>query len=105
MFTCNATGVPLPGIMWSGASGQNIEPQSDEVINTAGGMIRQSQIMLSNLQLGDFGTYTCTAATNQFGSDSEMASLECKMILISTANVYIILIQYIWKIHIVCVNV
>ena len=80
MFTCNATGVPLPNITWRSDSNDTITPQSDEV--TDDGMVRQSQIMLSNLQLGDFEIYTCTA-TNEFDSDSEMALLQCEMIIVS----------------------
>ena len=75
-FTCNATGVPLPTITWSSVSNSIIMSQSDEVID--GGLVR-SQIMISTLQLGGFEIYTCTA-TNEFGSDSEMASLQCKII-------------------------
>ena len=77
-FTCNATGVPLPTITWSSESNGAIMPQSDEVID--GDLVRQSQIMIPTLQLGDFEIYTCTA-TNEFDSDSEMASLQCKIIL------------------------
>ena len=75
IFTCNATGVPLPSIMWS--SDGPIMPQFD--MATDGGLVRQSQIMLSNLQLEDFENYTCTAM-NEFGSDSEMALLQCEML-------------------------
>ena len=76
MFTCNATGVPLPIITWSSDSSNAIIPLTDMV--TDGGLMRQSQIMLSNLQLGNFENYTCTAM-NEFGNDTEMAMLQCEM--------------------------
>ena len=78
IFTCNATGVPLPNITWSGPDMTDITVQP--VINDT----RQSQITVSDLQIGDFGTYTCTA-TNEFGSVSETALLECKCIIMSSA--------------------
>ena len=52
-------------------------PLTDMV--TDGGMVRESQIMLSNLQLGNFENYTCTAL-NEFGNDIEMALLQCEML-------------------------
>lgn len=85
IFTCNATGVPLPSITWNSESNPAIMPQSDVV--TDGGMVRQSQIMVPNLQLEDFENYTCTA-TNEFGSDNEMALLQCEMSSYLSRNVW-----------------
>ena len=75
----NATGVPLPNITWSGPD-IPVQPNDDMIINDT----RQSEITVSDLQIGDFGTYTCTA-TNEFGSVSETALLECKCIIMSSA--------------------
>lgn len=77
MFTCIATGVPLPNITWSSSNSGSItvDPNDDMIISVT---TRQSQIMLSNLALNNFTTYTCTA-TNQFGMDTTMALLQCKM--------------------------
>ena len=72
-FTCVATGVPLPVITWSSNSNGNIAGQSSMVDE----MTVQSQIMLSALQLGDFGMYNCTA-TNSFNVTRETALLQCK---------------------------
>ena len=77
IFICNATGVPLPIITWSSDSRSAIMPITDMV--TDGGLVRQSQIMLSNLQLGNFENYTCTAL-NEFGNDIEMTLLQCEML-------------------------
>ena len=77
-FNCTAIGVPLPTITWSGPI--QVQPNDDMVINDT----RQSQITVSDLQIGDFGTYTCTA-TNDFDSVSETALLECKCIIMSSA--------------------
>jgi len=72
-FTCVATGVPLPVITWSSDSNGNITAQS----NLVDDMTIKSQIMLADLQLGDFGMYTCSA-NNSFNVTSEMALLQCK---------------------------
>ena len=79
IFSCTATGVPLPNITWSGPDIQ-VEPNDDMVIDDT----RQSQITVSGLQIDDFGTYTCTA-TNEFGSVNATALLECKYIIMSSA--------------------
>ena len=69
MFTCTATGIPLPNITWMDEN--NILMGSDMVIN---GTTIQSTLTLSNLQDDDFDNYTCTA-TNMFGSDDVTALL------------------------------
>ena len=83
-FTCTATGLPIPDITWNDTSGIDISVQAgdDMIINDTA---RQSQITVSDLQLSDFGMYTCTA-TNQFASVSDAALLECKCITLSAAN-------------------
>ena len=72
MFTCTATGIPLPSITWMDQDGDIVGTTSDMVIN--GGTAILSTLTLSNLQDGDFGTYTCTT-TNMFGSDDVTAVL------------------------------
>ena len=63
MFTCTATGIPLPIITWMDEN--IILMGSDMVINDT---TIQSTLTLSNLQDDDFDNYTCTA-TNMFDSD------------------------------------
>ena len=84
IFTCTATGLPLPNITWSSTNAIDIPVQTDDdmMINNT---TRRSQITVPNLQLNDFKMYTCTA-TNEFDSDSETALLECKCIILSTSS-------------------
>ncbi|XP_065905338.1 hemicentin-1-like isoform X4 [Dysidea avara] len=71
MFTCTATGIPLPTITWM--------DQDGNIVGTAmvidGDTVRKSKLTLSNLQHEDFDNYTCTA-TNLFGSDDATVLLE-----------------------------
>ena len=88
IFSCTATGVPLPDITWSDPDMTDIQVQTndDMVIDDT----RQSEITVSGLQIDDFGTYTCTA-TNEFGSVNATALLECKCIIMSSAGNVVIL--------------
>jgi len=71
MFTCTATGIPLPTITWMDENNNMILMGSDMVID---GTIIVSTLTLSNLQDDDFDSYTCTA-TNMFDSDNVTALL------------------------------
>ena len=69
-FTCMATGIPLPTISWM---------DQDGVINASNETILDmitvySQIIISDVQMEDFTTYTCTAV-NLFGIIAEDAML------------------------------
>ena len=72
MFTCTATGIPLPTITWMDQDGNMVDTASS--VDIGDGITRQSTLTLSNLQDDDFDNYTCTA-TNIFGSDSVTALL------------------------------
>ena len=69
-FTCMATGIPLPTITWM---------DQDGVINASNETILDmitvySQIIIPDVQMEDFTTYTCTAM-NLFGMIAEDAML------------------------------
>ena len=66
VFTCTATGIPLPDITWMDEDGNIVTTTSDMIID---GTVIRSTLTLSNLQDEDFDNYTCTA-TNMFDSDS-----------------------------------
>ena len=69
-FTCTATGIPLPMIMWTDEDDMILADTSVDINTTS----IQSTLTISNLQDEDFDNYTCTA-TNMFGSDSVTALL------------------------------
>ena len=72
VFTCMATGIPLPDITWMDQDGNIVGTTNDMVIN--GGTVIRSTLTLSSLQDDDFDNYTCTA-NNMFGSDNVTALL------------------------------
>jgi len=74
-FTCTATGIPLPMIMWTDED-DTMLMGSDMVINSTSII---STLTISNLQDEDFDNYTCTA-TNMFGSDNVTALLGSELL-------------------------
>ena len=76
MFTCTATGIPLPDITWMDEDGNIVTTTRDMIID---GTVIRSILTLSNLQDEDFDDYTCTA-TNMFGSDSVTALLGSELL-------------------------
>ena len=79
MFTCTATGIPLPIITWMDQDDNSGLTADDMVID--GGAAILSTLTLSNLQDDDFDHYTCTA-TNMFGSDDVTALLGSELVVI-----------------------
>jgi len=75
IFTCTATGIPLPTITWMDQDGNIVGITNDMVIT--GGTTIQSTLTLSDLQDDDFDNYTCTA-TNMFVSDDATVLLGSK---------------------------
>ena len=90
MFTCTATGIPLPTITWMDKNDSIVGTTSDMVIN--GGTTILSTLTLSNLQDDDFDKYTCTA-TNMFGSDSITALLGSELLYLKWLCDYNCLLQ------------
>ena len=76
-FTCTATGIPLPTIIWIDQDGNIVGTTSDMVIN--GGTAILSTLTLSNLQDDDFDNYTCTAS-NIFNNDDVTALLGSELL-------------------------
>lgn len=70
MFTCKATGVPLPTITWYKA-GTII---SSGVTNSTLDSIIQSNLTISSTDISDDGIYTCVAS-NKIGSPSQTVSV------------------------------
>ena len=66
VFTCTATGIPLPDITWMDEDSNIVTTTSNMIIDST---VIQSTLTLSNLQDEDFDNYTCTA-TNMFDSDN-----------------------------------
>ena len=78
MFTCTATGIPLPIITWMDENDDTMLTADDMVIS---GTTILSTLTLSNLQDDDFDNYTCTA-TNMFGSDDVTVLLGSELVVI-----------------------
>ena len=76
VFTCTATGIPLPDITWMDEDGNIVTTTSDMIID---GTVIRSTLTLSNLQDKDFHNYNCTA-TNTFDSDNVTALLGSKSV-------------------------
>ena len=57
-FTCTAFGIPLPKIAWSSDYNNSIAATSYVELDNS---TIQSNLTLSNLKVGDFMNYTCTA--------------------------------------------
>jgi len=74
IFTCNATGIPLPNITWMDGDGDIVVGSTTDITDMIIDGTILSTLALSNLQDDDFDNYTCTA-TNIFDSDNEMALL------------------------------
>ncbi|XP_078696929.1 protein amalgam-like isoform X1 [Branchiostoma floridae x Branchiostoma belcheri] len=55
-FRCVAEGSPTPNITWS-RNGLRLKASSDDAV----GDVRTSALVLSSVELGDTGTYSCTA--------------------------------------------
>ena len=70
MFTCTATGIPLPTITWMNQDGNIVGTTSDMIDVTT----IQSTLTVSNLQDNDFGNYVCMAG-NVFNTDNATALL------------------------------
>ena len=83
MFTCTATGISLPTISWSSDTGGDITAFAQTMSNMT---TIYSEINITNVQMDDFTTYTCTAE-NQFGSVTEVAMLvNASMLLVDVMN-------------------
>ena len=81
MFSCTATGIPIPTITWSS------DTDGDIITNTA--TILNMTTIYSDVQVDDFTNYTCTAE-NQFGSVNATAMLvNASMLLVDLVNTQI----------------
>ena len=83
MFTCTATGIPLPTISWSSDTGGDITTIAQTMSNMT---TIYSEINITNVQMDDFTTYTCTAE-NQFVSVTAATMLvNASMLLVDVMN-------------------
>jgi len=71
VFTCTATGIPLPTITWSSDTDGDITANTEKMLNMT---TTYSEIIISDVQVDEFTTYTCTAE-NQFRSVTGTAML------------------------------
>ena len=72
IFTCEATGNPLPSITWSRGGGVSLTTGVEAITLTPTSV--QSNLTISNAQIGDTGSYYCVAS-NDIGSPSQSISV------------------------------
>ena len=77
-FTCTIIGVPLPNITWSSDYNNSIAATSYVKLDNS---TVQSNLTLSNLKVGDFMNYTCTAA-HVFNSRNASAILGSELLIL-----------------------
>ena len=86
VFTCTATGIPLPTITWSSDTDSDITTNTETILNMT---TIYSEIIISDVQVDNFTNYTCTAE-NQFGSVNATAMLvNASMLLVDLVNTQI----------------
>ena len=87
LFTCTATGIPLPTITWSSDTGGDITANTQTILNMT---TIYSEIIISDVQMDNFTNYTCTAQ-NQFGSVTAVAMLvNASMSYFRSVELYVI---------------
>ena len=87
MFTCTATGIPLPTISWSSDTGGDITTIAQTMSNMT---TIYSEIIISDIQMDNFTNYTCTAE-NQFASVTAVAMLvNASMLLVDVMNTRVV---------------
>ena len=79
MFTCVATGIPLPTITWSSDNLEMIMPSNTTQLNDT---TIFSEISINNIDMEDFVNYTCSAV-NGFNTVRETAALINASMIIS----------------------
>ena len=79
VFTCLATGIPIPTISWSSDIDPMIEPNNTVIFDDNSIM---SEIVVDNIQMEDFVNYICSAM-NQFNTVNASAALINASMLIS----------------------
>lgn len=68
IFTCNATGIPIPNIVWT-KDGSVLDPVIANITMTTIGTTITSQLDLEELMLSDEGRYSCNASNTIGSSD------------------------------------
>lgn len=82
-FACNASGIPLPNIIWirqNGNSGNKIVADSlkYQVASTPG----SSQLTIKDVSVEDQGYYLCNASNFDFDVDRAFLGVTCKFLLL-----------------------
>ena len=78
-FTCTASGTPLPTISWQRGSGAISSGGQFTITESSDGSGVSSTLAVSNVQLSDAGTYSCSASNSEGTvSSSFTLTVECK---------------------------
>lgn len=82
-FTCNASGIPSPNIIWTRQNGASVdEIVADSVKYQLTSSSGSSQLTIEDVSVDDQGYYLCNASNFDFDLDRAFLGVVCKFLLL-----------------------